>query len=627
MLTSRILMTAALVVGVVSAAPESGNAKSGSSAAVAPARAVVVAVHRIRTTSIPRAGSSAPTRPQPPGRGLANLHIAPHPLPGGPGSSAPRAAIRPSSILGVVSRESGWQGLDHFDQRMADNGDQGEVIPPDQGLCSNGRDVVEAVNNAIRVYSTSGTPTSGIVSSNQFFWGDHWVVHSASGFTASPHELVDPSCIYDAGSHRFYLTMFELVSDHQATPLGPSALDIAVSSGPAALGTWTVYRLNTTNDGTNGTPLRRGCPCFPDYPHIGTDANGLYVSVNEFSTRGTAANGAVVYAINKAALALGTPTIRAAMLNTSGQDVYNGTRVTGFTLAPALSTGTQYAPNTMYFLSSTALTALGRPIWSRRVIAVWQIGNTRLLRSRPASLVLTRRGVAVGGYFLPPGSNQKVGPVPLANCLNDTTCATFLLGSPDKFRESEYALESNDTRMMQSAYAHGRLWGAVDTAVIVGGTRKAGVTYFVIAPTTGRLIKQVTLAVGNANITYPALGVTATGHAVMALTLSGRDYFPSAAYVRVDDRPATSAGLLTVVGAGQGPADEFGGYRAFPSGRPRWGDYGAAVVVGPTVWIASEFIAQTCTLAQYEADPFGTCNNTRTAFANWSTHVTSVLAG
>jgi hypothetical protein len=46
--------------------------------------------------------------------------------------------------------------------------------------------------------------------------------------------------------------------------------------------------------------------------------------------------------------------------------------------------------------------------------------------------------------------------------------------------------------------------------------------------------------------------------------------------------------------------------------------------VGNTVWIASEYIAQTCTLAQYEAAPFGTCNNTRTALANWSTHIAAV---
>jgi len=37
----------------------------------------------------------------------------------------------------------------------------------------------------------------------------------------------------------------------------------------------------------------------------------------------------------------------------------------------------------------------------------------------------------------------------------------------------------------------------------------------------------------------------------------------------------------------------------FGSGAPRWGDYGAAAVVGGDIWIASEYVAQTCTYAQY----------------------------
>jgi hypothetical protein len=178
--------------------------------------------------------------------------------------------------------------------------------------------------------------------------------------------------------------------------------------------------------------------------------------------------------------------------------------------------------------------------------------------------------------------------------------------------------------MLQSAYAHGLLWGALDTAVDVGGVTKAGVAYYVVDPGSNTLVKQGTLAVPGNNISFPALGVTSGGNAVMAMTLVGRDYFPSAAYVRLNDVPGTPASGLTVVGAGKGPDDDFSGYRGFLYDQPRWGDYGAASVVGDTVWIASEYIAQTCTLAQYEAAPFGTCGGTRTALANWSTHIAAV---
>jgi hypothetical protein len=94
--------------------------------------------------------------------------------------------------------------------------------------------------------------------------------------------------------------------------------------------------------------------------------------------------------------------------------------------------------------------------------------------------------------------------------------------------------------------------------------------------------------------------------------------------VRFDDQVGTPASGVTLVGAGKGPDDDFSGYRGFEYNIPRWGDYGAASVVGDTVWIASEYIAQTCTLSQFLAAPAFTCGGTRTALANWSTHITAV---
>ena len=61
--------------------------------------------------------------------------------------------------------------------------------------------------------------------------------------------------------------------------------------------------------------------------------------------------------------------------------------------------------------------------------------------------------------------------------------------------------------------------------------------------------------------------------------------------------------------------------------RTRWGDYGAAVTDGSSIWIASEYIGQTCTYAQYyptrRARRFGSCGGTRTSLANWGTRSAS----
>jgi hypothetical protein len=120
----------------------------------------------------------------------------------------------------------------------------------------------------------------------------------------------------------------------------------------------------------------------------------------------------------------------------------------------------------------------------------------------------------------------------------------------------------------------------------------------------------------------PAMGVRADGSAVIGMTLAGADHYPSAAYV--DLTPSGTTRTVHVLAEGVGPEDGFAGYRLF-GGRPRWGDYGAAAVDSAgNMWMAAEWISQSCTFAQYTADPFGQCGGTRTALANWSTRISRV---
>jgi hypothetical protein len=112
----------------------------------------------------------------------------------------------------------------------------------------------------------------------------------------------------------------------------------------------------------------------------------------------------------------------------------------------------------------------------------------------------------------------------------------------------------------------------------------------------------------------------------MAFTVVGTDYYPSAGYAALSN---AGVGSVHIAAAGAGPEDGFSNYKLFgnPPGtvRERWGDYGAAFPVGSNVWIASEFIDQSCTLSTYEQTNFR-CGNTRTALANWSTRISEVAA-
>jgi hypothetical protein len=98
-----------------------------------------------------------------------------------------------------------------------------------------------------------------------------------------------------------------------------------------------------------------------------------------------------------------------------------------------------------------------------------------------------------------------------------------------------------------------------------------------------------------------------------------QDHYPSAAYASLDAK--AGAGPVQVAAEGLGPSDGFTSYKAFVGDPPRtrWGDHGAAVADGKSSWIASEYINQTCTLAQWFAAPVGSCSGTRTALGNWGT--------
>ena len=151
---------------------------------------------------------------------------------------------------------------------------------------------------------------------------------------------------------------------------------------------------------------------------------------------------------------------------------------------------------------------------------------------------------------------------------------------------------------------------------------------------SGTVAVQGVVGLLNNDLTYPAVGVTASGRGVIAFTLLGSGdggsdpgNFPSAAYVPLDTQ--VGAGPISVVGSGAGPDDGFTSYKAeVGNGRNRWGDYGATFTLGNSVWIASEYIGQTCSFSAYIANPFGGCPvngaGTRTSLGNWYTRITEL---
>jgi hypothetical protein len=510
--------------------------------------------------------------------------------------------------------------------------------------------VLETVNDVLRVFDTNGNPLTGVIDQNTFY--GYPAQFNRTTFEQGPF-VTDPSCLYDPDTKRWFHAVLTLDVDPVTGDfLGSNHIDIAVSKTANPTGNWVVYRLPVQNDGTDGTP-DHGCvggPCIGDYPHIGADKYGFYVTTNEYDLFGPNFRSAQIYAFPKEDLAENKNTVTVIQFDTvDSVDSSTGVQP-GFTIWPATSPAGIYntaARGTEFFLSSNAAeeaNAVPGGNFSNEVI-VWALTNTKSLDSNSPNLGLSNTVIQSEVYGIPPKSEQKPGSIPLGQCINNTGLRTpfgrgcwqiFFVTEP-AHNEVRSRLDSHDTRMQQVWYADGKLWGALDTVVRVGEKKLAGIAYFILQPTvnangavTGSIVKQGYVAVAGNNVTYPAIAVLPNGKGIMAFTLVGRNYYPSAAYVSID---VNGTGDIHIAAAGLGPSDGFTSYKAFVGDPPRtrWGDYGAAVTDGSNIWMASEYIAQTCTFAEYTAGvsqtslgAFGSCGGTRTSLANWATRISGV---
>jgi hypothetical protein len=605
-----LLATSLIVVPTLAASPVATNSR----------------IHLAGTTSLKPAPTSTEIRPDadtvlaatPPGRRLGINRRLPE-TPSTSSGSGP--TVTGSTPIAATSLLTGWEGLNHFDTRFGSSAlnNQFSTEPPDQGLCVGNGYVFESVNSVLAVYSSSsgarlGTPTA----INEFY--RYRVAYNRTTGIVGP-DVFDPTCYYDAATNRFFQVAVTLLVDDAGNYTGATRIELAVTANGDPTGSWNLYHVDFT----------AAQDVFPDYPHIGADANGFYITINNypFSTNGY--NGVDIYAFSKSQLAAGAGTVN--LSTTFIPESQNA-----FTVWPAQSPGTASfatgSGGTEFLLSSDAVF---NNSGSSSQLLLWALSNTSSLNSTPA-LVLHKATVGVATYSVPDPAVQKAGNAPLRDCLNDTKLVIQGLGSgcwryffaPQQqpaHNEVLSKLDTNDTRMQQVSYADGKVWGALDTAV--SGPNRAGIGWYAITPTlTGAGVLKakvaaqgIVAATNGDNVIYPALAVTAAGKGVMGFTLVGPSYYPSAAYVALS---TAGAGAIQIASPGLDSQDGFSGYKAFGNPpRPRWGDYGAAAVDGTNIWIASEYIAASCDYATWLNTAFR-CGGTRTSLANWSTRISEV---
>src|SRR5579871_6494176 len=308
------------------------------------------------TGILTRAGTVDPTHPPAPGQG-----IVPQPSGAkdarfdhgddGPSSAtgkAPLAAATPLDDHDNRRLLENFNGVSSLDSAVTNFG--AEFEPPDQGLCEGNGFVVEPVNSAFTIYRTNGKVVAGPFNVNVLF------DEGLTEFTS------DPRCYFDPATHTWFAIILFINDTNTA-----ARTDIAVNTSGNPTTPWTVFHLDATDDGTNGTPSHPGCPCLGDQPLLGIDSANLYISTNEFSILGPQFNGAQIYAISKDDLIDGAKSVHFVHFDNLSIGGAIATSV-----QPAINTGRHDGDAAEYFLNS-----LDPNGTTDNRIGVWALTNQR----------------------------------------------------------------------------------------------------------------------------------------------------------------------------------------------------------------------------------------------------------
>lgn len=489
-----------------------------------------------------------------------NIKVAPSP---GEANAAP--------LTGVISMR-GFSGI-HSKDDMTVNGFPAE--PPDQGLAVNNNVAAEINNVVLRFFNaSSGAPLTGPISLGSIFGAD-------------PFFLTGPQAFYDSSTGRWFFTVADSNSQF---------FYIAVSATGDPLGKYFIYRVDAFSA---DLPLCQGADCSANYPHVGYDKNGLYISANLFSiTPRPIYAGAATYALPLAKIEAGENFTFVRIL-------YPG----DFTVQPSVPAPGEPSENaangTEFLLEARNL------VDQTHKIRVWAISNTNNIISRPASLRAFAADVPAEAYGLVVPAAEPNLPGPFCKS-HGITSAPFLDAVFNVFQST---IQKASGRLygvlpLGSADSSGLVrdslaWFALKASVDAGGYLSASIFKqgYVVPPTGYSLLN-------------PALGLDKSGAGFLGFTITNRSKdlpggFPSAALIQFTGE--ASAGSIVVSGQGIAADDGYTGCTASQPGSQigAWGTYGAATVDPATgfFYVANENIS-----------------GARTPATNWGTFITQIMS-
>src|SRR5215831_2947990 len=555
-----------------------------------------------------------------------------------------------------------------------------DVEPPDQGLCAGNGSVVETNNiGEILIFNKALKRTSPVISLDTVMGlgKRHW---SSGG---------DPTCVFDSanGGHWFITQFVSKSPESKGGPFAgcfiakanTCAEGIAVTTGSSPFGPYNVYFLDA-----NFNPQEPGVPfLLNDFAKTSVTRDAFLLFYDEFPLRGGGIgggffNGAQEFAFNKNALENGLPVtkpngqpdpaVTVAYENMGLLKTPNGTCASDNRLfQPGIACWVAVIPATAnpgqfdnsHGGSGFMITNPDFYLTGGNQLAVFDWTGLKNLDSSGCSAC---SGIRFGGqlfsgvnrYYDPSSlgaptptpflSPQKAGPIPLGNqCLKAGGTVAHCPEGP---------ITSNGDNITEAAQGNGQLWAGAETEVVQTYASSntpethAGAAYWVVGTRsfdqTGRfsLTSQGYISAMHEDLEFPAFAAGASnGRAIASFTLNGNGgtagadnggFFPSSAFGRLTSTSGTLLqSTINIADLGQSPQDGFTEYQNYPSPtpafRPRWGDYGAAVLMGGRYYFASEYIqSPNCVPPAFKLNTLGICGGTRNSQANWGTSVNFV---
>lgn len=398
------------------------------------------------------------------------------------------------------------------------------TVPPDSNGAIGPAHFVEFVNGRFSVYAkTNGAKVQTMT--DTVFWQN-------AGVNLDGLELSDPRIIYDPLSGRWFASQIDL----NRTNLVANRFLLGISATADPTGVWQAVAWPADPGGT-----------FADFPRLGVDANGVYLTGNQFDGSGNFA-GVIITSLPKVDLLLTTPT--AANRTTSGLITYGNH---GFSLEPVLNFNPVAGNEPVLAAESD-----GTDFQYHTILKFFAVSN-----SATANAVFDAvSNVVVPPYFVPLNPPQPDGLVTLDD--GDLRIGSYAVQVGDDI----YAVHGVE---LNPGFADGR----------------AALRWYRIGASDRQLRESGTISDTNLDLFYPSLAVNTKGFIVIGFNGCSTNTFVSSYAVAgrtINGQTVFGDRVLLKAGAGN--------YELSVGGDNRWGDYSTTTVDADNpghFWTIQEF--------------------------------------